>query len=142
MSDERAAKQKLCPNCGEPSLSDVDGVLGCRECGWCEEDDPEDLLEGSYDGVEPSEHPPRLMAVVDYWQEAAAAMTDRACAAVVEEVLMDIRRSVAPQAADDVAMALLPNDKHPGPGCSCRECLRAYPDLPVNGSVHPGTASR
>jgi hypothetical protein len=25
-------------------------------------------------------------------------------------------------------MAMLPNDHHPGPGCSCRDCLSAYPD--------------
>lgn len=24
-------------------------------------------------------------------------------------------------------MAMLPNDKHPGPGCSCRECLHRFP---------------
>ncbi len=23
--------------------------------------------------------------------------------------------------------SMLPNDSHPGPGCSCRECLRAHP---------------
>lgn len=26
-------------------------------------------------------------------------------------------------------MAMLPNDYHPGPRCSCRECLREYPGL-------------
>lgn len=25
-------------------------------------------------------------------------------------------------------MSMLPNDKHPGPGCSCAECLRKFPD--------------
>jgi hypothetical protein len=30
----------------------------------------------------------------------------------------------APQFAE---MAMLPNDHHPGPGCSCGECLRAHP---------------
>jgi hypothetical protein len=25
-------------------------------------------------------------------------------------------------------MPMLPNDHHPGPGCSCRECLRRFPD--------------
>jgi hypothetical protein len=25
-------------------------------------------------------------------------------------------------------MAMLPNDRHPGPGCSCGRCLREWPD--------------
>lgn len=29
---------KLCPDCGEPSLSNADGVLHCTNCGWSEED--------------------------------------------------------------------------------------------------------
>ena len=28
---------------------------------------------------------------------------------------------------EERVMAMLPNDYHPGPRCSCRECLRAYP---------------
>jgi len=27
-------------------------------------------------------------------------------------------------------ITMLPNDKHPGPACSCRECLRDYPETP------------
>lgn len=30
-------------------------------------------------------------------------------------------------AAQEQVMAMLPNDHHPGPRCSCRECLRQYP---------------
>jgi hypothetical protein len=29
---------KLCPDCDEPKLSSADGVLGCTNCGWSEED--------------------------------------------------------------------------------------------------------
>lgn len=32
-------------------------------------------------------------------------------------------------------MAMLPNDSHPGPGCSCEACMRAHPDFAV--SAHP-----
>jgi hypothetical protein len=27
-----------------------------------------------------------------------------------------------------IPMAMLPNDRHPGPGCSCRDCLARYPE--------------
>jgi hypothetical protein len=27
-------------------------------------------------------------------------------------------------------MSMLPNDSHPGPGCSCSDCLRTYPTEP------------
>lgn len=40
-------------------------------------------------------------------------------------------------------MPLLPNDSHPGPGCSCEQCLRRYPD--DAGGVqnsHVGIATR
>ena len=30
---------KLCPDCGEPRLSNADGVLHCTSCGWSEEDE-------------------------------------------------------------------------------------------------------
>jgi hypothetical protein len=29
---------KLCPDCGEPRLSNADGILQCTNCGWSEED--------------------------------------------------------------------------------------------------------
>lgn len=32
-------------------------------------------------------------------------------------------------------MAMLPNDYHPGPRCSCRECLRAYPEQPASNDL-------
>jgi hypothetical protein len=32
------------------------------------------------------------------------------------------------QPATPEGMVMLPNDHHPGPRCSCRECLRKYPD--------------
>jgi len=31
--------------------------------------------------------------------------------------------------ASEPQMAMLPNDRHPGPGCSCRDCLRQWPDV-------------
>lgn len=32
-------------------------------------------------------------------------------------------------------MAMLPNDSHPGPGCSCEHCLRAYPPAPEGNAM-------
>ena len=33
-------------------------------------------------------------------------------------------------------MAMLPNDSHPGPGCSCEACLRAHPEPEVCERCH------
>lgn len=35
------------------------------------------------------------------------------------------------------SMAMLPNDKHPGPGCACRDCLRTYPEAQSSKQKSP-----
>jgi hypothetical protein len=42
--------------------------------------------------------------------------------------------------SDYVPMPMLPNDHHPGPRCSCRECLRLYPSDLVQ--LHREAAAR
>lgn len=38
------------------------------------------------------------------------------------------QRTVAMSYERSLPMAMLPNDSHPGAGCSCEQCLRAHPD--------------
>lgn len=40
------------------------------------------------------------------------------------------------------AMAMLPNDHHPGPRCSCRDCLDRYPRCPTCGTDDTTATSR
>ena len=39
-------------------------------------------------------------------------------------------KKITPRIPDPPSMAMLPNERHPGPRCSCSECLRRYPDQP------------
>ena len=45
-------------------------------------------------------------------------------------------KAISPEANryyDEIAR--LPNDKHPGPACSCRECLRTYPSRDLDAEL-------
>jgi uncharacterized Zn finger protein (UPF0148 family) len=37
---------KLCPDCDEPRLSAADGTLQCTNCGWSEEDEIIQHIDG------------------------------------------------------------------------------------------------
>jgi len=60
---------------------------------------------------------------------------DRRCMALVVTKLEEaehwalhaLRVSSEAARARSLPMAMLPNDHHPGPRCSCRECLREHP---------------
>lgn len=42
MSEQVTSESRVCPDCDCATLSDADGVLGCTNCGWSEEDEPMD----------------------------------------------------------------------------------------------------
>lgn len=45
-------------------------------------------------------------------------------------------RTLSPAPERVAPMAMLPNDHHPGPRCSCRECLARYPESPESPRFH------
>jgi hypothetical protein len=44
------------------------------------------------------------------------------------DIEIDVDLVLPPLKASEAQMAMLPNDHHPGRGCSCRECLRQWPE--------------
>ena len=62
---------------------------------------------------------------IQNWEGDQIAAREVALATgLLREVLSDDQRNDAIPHGH----AMLPNDSHPGPGCSCRDCLKAYPE--------------